>query len=62
MNVGELCAQIAKFVVANTSEKRAILEQVPQSKINEMTSKERKVHRENVKKQLEGLFFFLLFF
>lgn len=55
MNVGEICAQLVNFVIANTEKKRKILERVPQSELNRMSSKDRKTHNEEIKKELEGV-------
>ena len=55
VNVGEICAQVVNFVMSNTNQKRTILEKVPQSELNKMTSRERRLHNEKVKKELEGI-------
>ena len=54
INVGEICAQVMNFVMSKTNEKRTILEKVPQSELNKMSSKERRLHNESVKKKLKG--------
>ena len=53
--VGEVCAQVVNYVIGNTNEKRTILEKVPQSELNQMSSQERKIQREKIKKELEGM-------
>ena len=54
-NMGEICAHLMNFVVCNTNQKRSILESVPSSVLNKMSSKERSLHNESVKKQLKGI-------
>ena len=54
-NMGEICAQLMSFVIWNTDQKRSILESVPSSVLNKMSSQERSLHNESIKKQLKGI-------
>ena len=60
INVSEICGQIVNFVIENTQKKRTILERVPQSELDQMSSKDRKVQFDEIKKELEGQPFYTL--
>ena len=53
-DVGEVCAQVINTVTQLTHRKRLKLEEVPQSTLRSMSSKDRKQHYETIKTQIKG--------